>query len=206
MVRGPKERKERALGVRLQLKGERCSSPKCAMVRKPYKPGVHGQSRRRKALSDFGLQLMEKQKCKVSYGITEKTLRQIFRKAEKQTGSTSELIVRALESRLDNTIFRLGFAPSRSMARQLVRHGHILVNGKKVFSPGFEVKNGQTIGVRKESLEYTHFKNIKESLKKYEPVGWLQVDPGKIEGKVIAIPSDMEPPFEIGLVVESFSK
>ena len=206
MVRGPKEKKERALGVRLQLKGERCSSPKCAMVRKPYKPGVHGQSRKRKQLSDFGRQIQEKQKCKVSYGITENNLRQIFDKAQKQTGSTAELMVRILESRLDNAVFRLGFASSRSMARQLVRHGHILVNGRKVVSPGFAVKSGQIIGLRKESLELAHFKNLKESLKKYEPVGWLEVDPGKMEGKIVATPSDIEPPFEVGLLVESFNK
>lgn len=206
MQRGPKEKKERALGVRLQLKGERCQSPKCAMVRKPYKPGAHGQSRHRKALSDFGRQLMEKQKCKVVYGITEKTLRQIFQKAQKQTGSTSEIIVRILESRLDNVVFRLGFAPSRSMARQLVRHGHIMVNGRKVTSPSFETKNGQAITVRKESMENAHFKNLKESLKKFEPVQWLQVDAAKLEGKLIGMPSNMESPFEVGLVVESFSK
>lgn len=206
MDRGPKEKKERALGVRLQLKGERCQSPKCAMVRKPYKPGAHGQSRRRKALSDFGRQLMEKQKCKVSYGITERTLRQIFNKAQKKSGSTSVHIIEALESRLDNVVFRMGFAPSRSAARQAIGHGHVTVNGKRVISPGFEVNKNQVVSLRKESQEHGNFKNIKESLKKLDQPEWLQVDPEKLEGKIIGTPAGMEPPFEVGSVVESFSK
>ena len=206
MRRGPKEKRERSLGVHLQLKGERCASPKCAMVRKPHKPGMHGQSRRRKTLSDFGIQIREKQKCKVSYGVDERALRQMFQKAFKKNGPTALNLLQSLEIRLDNVLFRAGFAPSRSMARQLATHGHIFVNQKRVRAPGYQLKAGDVLSVRPESENETHFKNIKESLKKYEAPSWLQVDSDKLTGKVLALPQDINPPFEVNALVESFSK
>lgn len=207
MIRGPKERKERTLGVRLGLKGERCQSPKCAMVRKPYAPGVHGKMRKHgAALSDFGRQLQEKQKCKLSYGIDERALRHIFNRALRRKGSTAANLVELLESRLDNVIFRLGMAPSRSAARQLVVHGHVMVNGVKVRAPGYMVRMGDAINVRPESAGFATFKNIKESLKKYEPPAWLQVDAEALTGRVLNVPRETEVLFEANALVEAFSK
>ena len=206
MVKGPKEKKERSLGVRLQIKGERCQSPKCAMVRKPYRPGVQGKSRRIKQLSDFGRQLKEKQKAKVSYGINERTLRQVFGKAFKKSGSTAANMTAILELRLDNVVYRMGFAPSRSAARQSIVQGHILVNKKRVWSPGFELKEGNTVAIRPESASKGAFKNLKESLAKYEAPSWLALDLEKLEGKVISLPQGTDLPFEVNSLVESFSK
>ncbi|MDO8537214.1 MAG: 30S ribosomal protein S4 [bacterium] len=203
---GPKEKRERALGERLGLKGERCASPKCAMVRKPYKPGMHGPHGRRKALSEFGLQLKEKQKFKVSYGLDERGLRHIFMKASKAKGSSAEKIVEFLERRLDNVIFRLGLAPSRSSARQLVVQGHIMVNKNRVRSPGLEVKIGDVISIRGGSDKNKFFVNRKELIKKYEPPAWLHLDIGTLEGRVLSPPEDSSSPFEAKLVVEAFSK
>lgn len=205
-MRGPKEKKERALGERLQLKGERCSSPKCAMLRKPYRPGMHGKKKRKKNTSDFGRQLMEKQKCKVSYGLDERTLRRLFETAHRQTGSTADRLVELLESRLDNVVFRLGLATSRSMARQLIIHGHIAVNGRRVRSPGFAVKVGDAVRVREGSLTKNVFRKVAEATKAYEPPSWLQIDRGKLEGLVTAPVRDTTLPFEVNTLVESFSK
>jgi small subunit ribosomal protein S4 len=199
---GPKEKKERALGERLGLKGERCSSPKCAAVRKPYKPGMHGQSRRRKTLSEYGLQLKEKQKFKVVYGVDDRNLWQIFGRAKKAKGSSAVKILEFLERRLDNVVWRLGFASSRGAARQLVNHGHVYVNGRRVRSPGFQVKNNDIIKVEQAIAAVENRKNV---LKKFEPPQWLYLDREKLEGKVLSSPA-AESPFDINLLVESFSK
>ncbi len=203
-----KEKKERALGERLHLKGERCLTPKCAAVRKPYRPGAHGQSKggRHKALSDFGRQILEKQKFKVNYGLTEKSLHQLFLLAKKTTGSTSAKLIELLERRLDNAIFRIGFAPSRRAGRQLIMHGHIFVNNKRVRSPGFLIKAGDTVSFRNESQSMKWIENIKESIKKHEAPEWLSVDGDKLVGRVLRNPHDLTPPFEVSLLVESFSK
>jgi small subunit ribosomal protein S4 len=203
---GPKEKHERALGVRLGLKGERCATPKCAMVRKPYKPGVHGPRGRQKALSEFGLQLREKSKFKLTYGIDEKNLRRIFNQtvAKKQALGAGMLVF--LERRLDNVVYRLGLAPSRGAARQLVVQGHIAVNGRKVVSPGFEVKANNVINVREGSLAMGAIAKRRDMLKKYDAPAWLHLDPEKLEGRVLSLPADVETPFEINLLVEAFSK
>lgn len=206
MVHGPKEKKERALGERLNLKGTRCASPKCAAVRKPHRPGAHGKTGRRKSLSEFGLQLKEKQKFKISYGLNERNLRKLFGEARRKTGSTAAVLLSLLERRLDNVVYRLGFATSRGMARQLITHGHILVNRKRVRSPGYTVNVGDTIGLRAESKEKGAFQTLPESLQKYDPPSWLGVDAKKIEGRVISSPEDLTPQFEVNLLVESFSK
>ena len=206
MNHGPKEKKERSLGERLGLKGDRCASPKCAAVRKPYRPGVHGPKARRGNPSEFSLQLKEKQKFKVSYGIDERSLRSIFVRAAKAKGSSAMKIVEFLESRLDNTIFRLGFAPSRGAARQLVVQGHIMVNDDRVRSPGFQVKKGDVVKVRPGSENRLYFGKRMEMLKKYDPPSWLRVDAEKLEGQVLSLPDESNSPFEANLVVESFSK
>mgnify|MGYP001571614814 CR=1 FL=1 len=203
---GPKEKKERRLGEHLHLKGERCNSPKCAMIRKPYPPGVHGKKRQRKNLSEFALQLREKQKFKISYGLDERGLGQLFRRARKETGSTALKLLELFERRLDNVVFRLGITPSRLMARQEVVHGHILVNQKRVRSPGLLLKVGDVVGIRRESKSKTVFRELKEKLNKYEPPSWLHLDIENLEGRVIDLPSDLKPAFEINLLIESFSK
>jgi len=157
-------------------------------------------------MSEFGLQLREKQKFKLSYGIDERTLRRLFEIAKKRSGSTAEKLLELLERRLDNVVFRVGVAPSRGVARQLIVHGHILVNAEKVRAPGYEVKTGDTIGIRGASQTGPFFSSRKESVKKYEPPSWLVLDREKLEGKVLSLPEGTAPPFEISLVVESFSK
>ncbi|MDO8504825.1 MAG: 30S ribosomal protein S4 [Candidatus Liptonbacteria bacterium] len=206
---GPKEKKERALGERLHLKGTRCDSPKCAAVRRPYPPGVHGKSRH-KALSDFGRQIKEKQKFKLTYLLDERNLNRLFTTAKKNAKSgglgVGAKFIELLESRLDNVIYRLGICPSRLMARQIVLHGHIFVNGKRTRSPGYEVKPKDLITIRKESAGDYNFRDMKEKLKTYEMPAWLAFDPDKLEGRVVTLPTDTKSPFEISLLVEAFSK
>lgn len=203
---GPKEKKERALGEHLHLKGERCSGPKCAAVRKPYPPGMHGPKKRRKAPSDFARQLKEKQKFKVSYGVNERNLARIFGEVQGSGKDTASEFIRALESRLDNVVFRLGFGKSRAMARKMVLHGHILVNGKKVTSPGFLTKVGDTVSIRPESHGKKAFSNLKDFWKSYDMPSWLALDENKEEGKIIAPPDETQISFETSLLIESFSK
>src|ERR1700729_2695629 len=137
---GPREKRERALGTSLGLKGERSGSPKSALVRKPYKPGVHGPRGRNRPLSEFGIQLREKSKFKLTYGVDEKNLKRLFGLAQEAKKSVGTKLLELLELRLDNVVYRLGFTPTRGAARQLVNQGHITVNGKKVTSPGYSTK------------------------------------------------------------------
>ena len=204
MFHGPKEKKERALGVRLGLKGERALSPKSALVRKPFRPGVHGPKSRPKALSEFGLESHEKSKFKIMYGVNDSNLRRLFAMAELEKGASGAKLIEFLERRLDNVVFRLGFTVSRGAARQLIVQGHIAVNGKKVVSPGFMVKVKDKISISGEPTKTILAQ--KESLAKYDAPSWLVLIPGKIEGEVISLPKDIEIPFEVNLLVESFSK
>lgn len=201
-----KEKKERSLGERLHLKGDRCNSPKCAAVRKPYRPGVHGPQKPSRSLSEFGRQITEKQKFKLTYGINERNLAKIFSDSKRKKGSTAKELLSQLERRLSNVVFRLGFAPSRHSAHQLVIHGHILVNKKKVKSPGFILKPNDVVSLREESKKLKNLSSLRETLKKYDPPSWLHLNLETLEGKVLNIPEDFESPFEINLLVESFSK
>lgn len=203
---GPKEKRERALGMALGLKGERSGSPKSALVRKPYKPGVHGPHGRVRALSEFGLQLREKSKFKLTYGVDENNLRRLYSLAEKTKGSTGAKLLELLERRLDNVVYRLGLAPSRLASRQIVLHGHIAVNGRKVISPGYIVKKGDMVSIREGSLTKAHVAKRRETLKQFDVPAWLALNADKMEGQVLGAPSDLNPPFEINLLVESFSK
>lgn len=205
MVKGPKEKKERSLGEHLHLKGDRCNSPKCAVVRKPYKPGQHGPQGRRKQLSDFGRQVAEKQKFKVTYGLHERTLRRLFERAEESQKGTDRQLLEFMERRLDNVLFRMGLAPSRAAGRAIVIQGHIQVNGRKVRSPGYEVKNGDSVRVREESRSKAAFRELSTKLKEFQVPEWLHLDINALEGKVVGDPQ-IESPFEISLLVESFSK
>jgi len=200
-----KEKQERALGMKLFLKGERCSSPKCAMVRRPNRPGIHG-SKRRRAISEYGEQLLEKQRIRVNYGLREAQLAKIVKNSLKKTGAISETIINYLERQLSNMVFRLGLASSRVIARQLINHGHFLVNGKKVTSPSYFVKAGDTISIKPSSQNLLIFKDLLIKIKKYEPPEWLSLDREKLEGKVISLPKNIEIPFDINLVVDYYSK
>lgn len=199
------EKKERSLGTKLFLKAHRCNSPKCALERREVKPGAHGASRRGKK-SEYGEQLNEKQKIRFSYGLRESQIRKIFDTASKKAGITGNVIVQLLERRLDNVVFRLGLAPSRSVARQLINHGHIMVNGKKVTIPSFSVKTGEKITIRPQSKDQLIFKDLSENLLKYVAPLWLNINPEKLEGKIISLPADTEFPFDINMVVDFYSK
>lgn len=200
-----KEKRERALGIKLLLKPYRCASPKCATIRKPQPPGPHG-TRRRRGASEYGLQLREKQKIKAMYGIREAAMRKVFAAAEKSSAATGETMLVLLERRLDNVVYRLGFAPSRSVARQLVGHGHIIVNGRKVSIPSALVAVGNVIAIRPASKDHPLFKDLAEQLKKYEAPVWLALDKSTLQGKVAAMPKDMETFFDTNLVVDYYSK
>lgn len=191
-------------GQKLFLKGERCYSTKCALEKRNYAPGQHGQSR--KKMSDYGLQLREKQKAKRFYGLLETQFRNLFDKAAKKKGMTGENLLIMLETRLDNTVFRMGFASSRKEARQLVTHAHFTVNGKKVDIPSFEVKAGDVIKVKEKSANSPKFKEIKDMA--ISVPSWLTVDVDKLEGKVVALPKreDIDTPVAEHLIVELYSK
>lgn len=191
-------------GQKLFLKGERCYSSKCGIERRNYAPGQHGQAR--KKMSDYGLQLREKQKAKRFYGLLETQFRNLFDKAAKRKGITGENLLIMLESRLDNVVFRMGFASSRKEARQLVNHGHFTLNGKKADIPSMEVKAGDVIKVKEKSQSSPKFKEIKEM--SISVPSWITVDTEKLEGKVVAIPrrEDIDTPIAEHLIVELYSK
>ncbi|HEX4104456.1 MAG TPA: 30S ribosomal protein S4 [Candidatus Paceibacterota bacterium] len=203
---GPKEKRERALGTSLGLKGDRAMSPKSALVRKPYKPGVHGPKGRPRPLSEFGLQIREKRKFKLTYGVDDNNLKRLFGMATAAKGASGAKMVEFLERRLDNVIYRLGFAPTRGAARQLVNHGHITVNGKRVTSPGYMLRIKDVVGVRAGSETTGALAKRRELLKKFEAPPWLLLHPEKMEGQVLSPPETKDIPFEVSLLVESFSK
>lgn len=189
------------------VKSDRSTSAKSALVRRPYKPGVHGpQKKRRSNLSDFGRQIREKQKFKISYGVNENNLKMLYAQATKDKKDVAAKLMQLLERRLDNVVFRMGIAGSRSMARQLVGQGHIFVNGRRTTSPGYQIEQDDAISIRPESAEKQLFKTVKERIKQFDAPAWISIDKDKLEGKIIAMPSDVEVPFEVSLLVESFSK
>lgn len=194
-------------GEKLFLKGERCLSAKCAFDKKAYPPGQHGKTRRLK-LSDYGLQLREKQKIKRYYGVLEAQFRNTFESANRKKGVTGENMLQMLESRLDNMIFRLGFASSRSMARQLVRHRHIMVNGRLVDIPAFHVKPGDVINVHEKSRKLEQIHQSLRKVKESQQLPWLQIDKAKLEGTLLEMPgrADIPVTFNENLVVELYSK
>lgn len=198
----------RAAGEKLMLRGERCSSAKCAMIKRNYAPGPHGQAKARKRLSGYGLQLAEKQSAKVFYGLSEKQFRLTLEKASKKTGDGGKNFLRALEMRLDNVIYRLGFATSRAQARQLVNHGHFTVDSKKVDIPSFTVKAGQLIKIKKASESNRYFKNLTETLKKADRPSWLNLNNADLSAKVLHEPKDDDLPQDINVqvIIEYYSK
>ncbi len=184
-----KEKKERSLGVKLLLKADRCNSPKCVMIRRPYRPGMHGQARRKQP-SDYGRQLTEKQKLQFFYGLNNRKMRTLFQE------HTREEIISLLQQRLDQVVFLLGFVKSPRIARQIVSHGHILVNNRKVTIGSFQVKKGDIIAVRPESRDLKIFKDAKEYLKEYQVPEWLKTDKEQMKGECVAKVQELSTPFQ----------
>lgn len=191
---------------KLYLKGDRCYTDKCAVVRHAYPPGEHGQGRQK--FSEYGLQLREKQKARRIYGVMERQFRRYFAEADRRKGVTGEILLQLLESRLDNVVYRLGLARSRSEARQLINHGHFQVDGRKVDIPSYLTKAGNVIAVREKSRSKPVFKQIAEAREQQGVVDWLDVDHEKMEGRVIRIPQrdEIDVPVTEHLIVELYSR
>jgi small subunit ribosomal protein S4 len=194
-------------GDKLFLKGERCFSDRCAIEKRPYPPGQHGRGRRRKA-SEFGLQLREKQKLRRIYGVLEKPFRNYFAEAARRTGVTGTNLLQLLEGRLDNMVFRMGFAPSRSSARQLVCHRHFHVNGGIVNVPSYQVKPGDVVTLREKSRKNLFVIDSLKSATGRGRVSYISTDDGKFEGSYMSVPERAEIPTVVQeqLVVELYSK
>lgn len=194
-------------GQQLFLKGDRCYSDKCAVERRAYPPGEHGQSRRGRP-SDYCIRLREKQKVRSMYGVLEKQFRRYFQMADRKRGVTGENLLRLLESRLDNTVFRIGFAVDRNDARQLVRHSHVTVNGKKVNIPSARVRPGDVVEVRERSRKLTRIAEALESVDRRGIPGWLEVDRENFRAVIKGHPAreDIGMDIQEQLVVELYSK
>ncbi|MCX7694333.1 MAG: 30S ribosomal protein S4 [Caloramator sp.] len=201
---GPSCKLCRREGVKLYLKGDRCYSEKCALARRPYAPGQHGHNK--KKLTNYGVQLREKQKAKRIYGVLESQFRKYYEEADRLKGITGENLLRLLELRLDNVIFRLGFASSRAEARQLVRHGHFTVNGKKVNIPSYQVRVNDEIAVREKSRSSEKIKALMQV--ETNVPKWLTVDKENMVGRVVSLPQreDIDIPVNETLIVELYSK
>lgn len=204
---GPSCRLCRREGLKLFLKGERCYTDKCAIERRSYPPGQHGQARGRKP-TEYSVQLREKQKLKRIYGALEGPFRRLFERAERQRGITGENLLILLESRLDNMVYRMGFATSRSEARQLIRHGHFRVNGRRVTIPSYCVKAGDEVQVREASRKITRIQESVELAQRRGVPEWLEVQTDSFAGKVRALPSreEITQPINEQLIVELYSK
>jgi len=198
---GPKHKLCRRVGEKI------CGLDKCPVIRRPYPAGVHGPTSRRR-LTGFGIQLLEKQKAKMIYGLLEKQFRKYVNVASRSKGNTSEKLLELLERRLDNVIFRLGFARTRGQARQYVGHGHFTVNSRKTTIRSYSVRVGDLIGIRNQSSKKKIFDEVKEKLSKQELPPWLSVDLETLTAKVIALPTgtDARPLFDPKLIVEFYSR
>ena len=193
-------------GTKLFLKGDRCFSAKCGVERRSYPPGQHGQGRAR--FSDYGVQLREKQKVKRMYGLLEKQFASTMQRAARMKGRAGENLLALLERRLDNVVFRMGFATSRAEARQLLRHGHFLVNGRVASIPSITVREGAVISVREKSRKVTRIAGALDALEGRSVPGWLEIDKDNFTGKVKALPSreDITMPIQEQLIVELYSR
>ncbi|NMP21993.1 30S ribosomal protein S4 [Sulfobacillus harzensis] len=194
-------------GTKLYLKGEKCFTDKCPVNRRPYPPGQHGQGNTRRKLSEYGVQLREKQKARRTYGVMEGQFARYFEKAEKKQGVTGEVLLQALERRLDNVVYRMGLASSRAEARQLVRHNHFQVNGRRVNIPSFAVKPGDVIEVRESSRQKPRFKQMAEVTSRLIPA-WLEVNSEALRGTVLRLPNrdEIDAPVQEQLIVEWYSR
>lgn len=204
--RGSVCRQCRRENIKLFLKGDRCFSDKCSFDRRGYPPGEHGQKRSK--VSDYGMQLREKQKVRRIYGISEKQFRISFKRADRQKGITGTNLLSLLETRLDNAVFRMGFVNSRNQGRHFVRHQHFTVNGKKVNIPSFQVKKGDVIALREKSKKIQAISDSLEAIVRRGIPQWLEIDKEKFTGAVVSIPSreDITLPIQEQLIVELYSK
>jgi len=197
-------------GEKLFLKGARCYSPKCAMERRAYPPGQHGRGStfRRRRASDYARQLREKQKARRIYGVLERQFRRYYREAQRRSGMTGENMLIILESRLDNVVYRMGFADSRAQARQLVQHGHFDLNGRRTDIPSALVKPGDVVSVRQNSRRLNYFKGISAVLEKRDVPDWIAVEPSQLAGRVLALPTreTIEQSLSEQLIVEYYSR
>lgn len=207
MSKQPKCKICRREGKKLFLKGERCNTEKCALVKKNYPPGIHKRLARR--FSEYATELREKQKLKRIYNLSEKQFKKYYTQASRKKGLTSELFLRFLETRLDSVIYRLGFSSSRSGARQLVNHGHFLVNSKLVNNPSYQVKVGDIITPKEKNLRKSLlFKTFKTKLKDHKAPSWLTFNSKKMEGKVKVLPSkeELETGVDLSMIIEFYSR
>ncbi len=202
----PDCRQCRREGCKLFLKGERCTTKKCAMERRPVIPGQHGNSRRRVTFSEYGSQLREKQKVKRMYGVLEKQFRAYYEEAERMKGVTGENMLSLIERRLDNVVYRMGIGASRSQCRQIVNHGHITVNGKRVNIPSYQVKVGDVIAIKENKQDLEGFKALK-GMKIVMPK-WLEFDTNALTGKIVALPArdDIDADIKEQLIIELYSR
>ena len=198
----------RRSGEKLLLKGARCFTPKCGVDKRPKPPGQAGAGRRRRRVSDRGLQLREKQKARYTYGTLERQFRKTFLIAERQAGITGENLLILLERRLDNVVYRLGFADSRSQARQLVQHGHIVLNGRITNIPSALVKEGDTIGWREGSTKTEYYKQLAEDIESKTVLNWLSLDRQNLVGQVLSLPTpeEVDAKFDGKAIVEYYSR
>lgn len=205
---GPACRLCRRFGDKLMLKGERCSTPKCPLEKRNTSPGRRPLARRRIRISERGIQLREKQKLRFSYGVLERQFRRVFVEAKKGPGTTGETLLILLERRLDNVVYRLGFADSRAQARQIVRHGHITVNGRKTDIPSFLVKSGDVVKWREASTKTEYYKRVAEEIEEKFIPDWLSLDKESMTGKVLNLPGkdDIELGFNEKAIVEYYSR
>jgi small subunit ribosomal protein S4 len=196
----------RRSGEKLFLKGDRCLTPKCSVDKRPKPPGM--QPRRRPRISDRGMQLREKQKARYSYGMLERQFRKTFTEAERQAGVTGDNLLILLERRLDNIVYRLGFSDSRNQARQLVRHGHIMLNDRRTDVPSALVKEGDTIGWRKESAKSEYYKQLTQTIEAKTVPDWLSLDKKNLVGQMVSLPTPegIEAPFNGKTIVEHYSR
>jgi len=204
---GPVCRMCRREGMKLFLKGERCYTDKCAIEKRNVPPGQHGRARKAK-MAGYGVQLREKQKVKRTYGVLESQFRRYFEAADRQKGVTGELLLQMLERRLDNVVYRLGFATSRAQARQLVRHGHFRVNGKKVDIPSFQVRLGDSVALKSGSAENPVIQHAMEEVKGRGIPEWLMLDSAAFSGRISSLPTreQINLPVQEQLIVELYSK
>jgi len=203
---GPVCRICRRLGDKLYLKGEKCFTPKCPFERRPYPPGP--RSNRRRKVSDRGLQLREKQRARAIYGILERQFRNYYEMAVKRHGVTGENLLRTLELRLDNVVFRLGFADSRPQARQLVLHGHVTVNGRKSGIPSHVLKLGDGLGLTGRGRKSEYFQTVAENISSKQVPTWLEMDPAQLTGKIVSAPEveEIGAKFNPATIVEYYSR
>lgn len=193
-------------GIKLYLKGERCYTDKCALEKRPYPPGQHG--RRRTKLTQYAVQLRAKQAMKRMYGVLERQFKRYFMEAQRRKGVTGDYLVQIVESRLDNVVFRLGFATSRRQARQLVNHGHFMVNGRKVDIPSYRLRPGDVVEVRPKSRDIEPIKRAADLARERTPYSWLEVDYDELRGTFLRYPErdEIDLPVDVQAIVELYSK